>query len=114
MGQPVENQDMDMYHSRGVGPPHDDDDDGSIGGNGSMKDKGRGSYKCGRVSSHFLGYVRVFLSIVANISLTFPTSNSAVYQRKDIFAHTNQSLLADQANHSRRCAVPQYRLKWMR
>jgi hypothetical protein len=56
MCQPVENPDMDMYHSRGVGPPHDDDDD-SIGGND--KDKGRGSYKCGRVSSQSLGFLRV-------------------------------------------------------
>jgi hypothetical protein len=39
---------MDMYHSRGVGPPHDDDN--SSTGNRDSKDKGRGSYKCGRVS----------------------------------------------------------------
>lgn len=36
-----------MYPSRGVGPGHDDE---SSVANGSSKDKGRGSYKCGRVS----------------------------------------------------------------
>jgi hypothetical protein len=49
----VDMSDMDMCYmtSRSVGPPHDDDN-GSIGGgaNSSSKDKGRGSYKCGRVS----------------------------------------------------------------
>jgi hypothetical protein len=47
--QPDDNSDMDMYHSRGVGPPHDDDCNSSTG-NRDSKDKGRGSYKCGRVS----------------------------------------------------------------
>jgi hypothetical protein len=49
MCQPVVDSDMDMYHSRGVGT-HGDDEDGSTMGNHS-KDKGRGSYKCGRVST---------------------------------------------------------------
>ena len=51
--QPADNPDMDMYvSSRSVGPPHDDDGTGSTSGgtNGNSKDKGRGSYKCGRVS----------------------------------------------------------------
>lgn len=43
----TENPEMEMYTSRGVGP----DDDGSTGGGASSKDKGRGSYKCGRVSA---------------------------------------------------------------
>lgn len=51
MCQPTGNPDMVMYHSRGVGPGHDDDDTSMGGDGGSMKDKGRGSYKCGRVST---------------------------------------------------------------
>ena len=55
--QPVGGEaDMDinsMYQSRSVGPPHgggaDDGDESTMGGNQSQKDKGRGSYKCGRV-----------------------------------------------------------------
>jgi hypothetical protein len=50
---PVETPDMDMYHSRGVGPPHDNDDGSQMDGN--SKDKGRGSYKCGRVSKLLFG-----------------------------------------------------------
>jgi hypothetical protein len=49
---------MDMYGtSRGVGPPHDDDDDDDDDMKGmgisssNSRDKGRGSYKCGRVSN---------------------------------------------------------------
>ena len=64
MCQPVENPDMDMYHSRGVGP-HDDDGGGSTVGGASNKDKGRGSYKCGRVSLHIVGIARsLFVSIL--------------------------------------------------
>jgi hypothetical protein len=51
--QSVENQDMEMYHSRGVGPGMDDESSSVAEGNGSSKDKGRGSYKCGRVSTIF-------------------------------------------------------------
>ena len=50
--QSVENPDMDMYHSRGVGTGMDDESSSVAEGNGSSKDKGRGSYKCGRVSSN--------------------------------------------------------------
>ena len=59
--QPVDNADMDMYvSSRSVGPPHDDDGNGSTSGgtNGNSKDKGRGSYKCGRV-----GYICALFEI---------------------------------------------------
>jgi hypothetical protein len=48
--QPAENPEMEMYHSRGVGPGMDDESSSVAEGNGSSKDKGRGSYKCGRVS----------------------------------------------------------------
>lgn len=47
--QTADGPEMDMY-SRGCGPGHDhDDDEGSMAGGNSSKDKGRGSYKCGRV-----------------------------------------------------------------
>jgi hypothetical protein len=48
MCHPADSIDMEMYHSRGVGPGGDDDN--SADGGSHMKDKGRGSYKCGRVS----------------------------------------------------------------
>ena len=48
--QTIETVDMEMYHSRGVGTGHDDESSSVAGGNSSSKDKGRGSYKCGRVS----------------------------------------------------------------
>eukprot|EP00980_Cylindrotheca_fusiformis_P011515 scaffold2708_cov119-Cylindrotheca_fusiformis.AAC.3 len=54
--QPVDNSDIDMYHSRGVGPPHDDDGNSSTG-NRDSKDKGRGSYKCGRCGVPKKGHV---------------------------------------------------------
>jgi hypothetical protein len=47
--QPADN-DMEMYHSRGVGTGMNDDESSSVAGGDSSKDKGRGSYKCGRVS----------------------------------------------------------------
>lgn len=46
--QPAESPDLEGIFSRGVGPL-DDDGNGSTGGGGNSKDKGRGSYKCGRV-----------------------------------------------------------------
>lgn len=50
-GAPPPGPDGDMYvTSRGVGM-HDDDGQSSQGGKHSDKDKGRGSYKCGRVSN---------------------------------------------------------------
>ena len=49
--QTTDNSDMDLYHSRGVGTGLDDETGSAAGGNSSSKDKGRGSYKCGRVSA---------------------------------------------------------------
>jgi hypothetical protein len=46
--QSADNPDLESMYSRGVGPL-DDDGNGSTGGGGNSKDKGRGSYKCGRV-----------------------------------------------------------------
>jgi hypothetical protein len=43
---------MDMYMSRGQ-QQHDDDGDGSSVHGSTDKEKGRGSYKCGRVSDIF-------------------------------------------------------------
>ncbi|CAJ1969642.1 unnamed protein product [Cylindrotheca closterium] len=54
--QPIETSDMEtMYHSLGVGP----DDDGNSTGAGTRdsKDKGRGSYKCGRCGVPKKGHI---------------------------------------------------------
>jgi hypothetical protein len=64
--QPVDGPEMDMY-SRGVGPGgHDDDDNGSMAGGNSSKDKGRGSYKCGRVR-----FKRFHVTLFIDCILTF-------------------------------------------
>lgn len=65
MCQPVDGSppggEMEMY-SRGVGPPHNNnDDDGGMGiSSSNSRDKGRGSYKCGRVSSVVVDAVMVW------------------------------------------------------
>jgi len=66
--QPVESPDMEMYHSRGVGPGMDDESSSMAEGNGSSKDKGRGSYKCGRVR---LDFWDVLCSVLFKFTLTF-------------------------------------------
>jgi len=54
--QPIENPDMEtMYHSMGVGP--DDDGNSSTAGTRDSKDKGRGSYKCGRCGVPKKGHI---------------------------------------------------------
>ena len=60
--QAVDNVDMEMFHSRGTGM--DDESSSVAGGNSSSKDKGRGSYKCGRVSE-----ICFLVSIDLNTSL---------------------------------------------
>jgi hypothetical protein len=50
---------MDMYMARGQ--QHMDDEDGSSVGGSTSKEKGRGSYKCGRVSDIICGRVRVYV-----------------------------------------------------
>jgi hypothetical protein len=68
---------MELYGtSRGVGPPHDtndDDDDDDINGMGidssNSRDKGRGSYKCGRVSCCY--GVIICAELVENSSVMF-------------------------------------------
>jgi hypothetical protein len=71
-----ENPDIDSLYSssRGVGPSHDDDGTGSTGGSGGhgSKDKGRGSYKCGRVS---IGIDERETGKVGVIRLTYPSHN---------------------------------------
>jgi hypothetical protein len=44
---------MDMYMARQQQQHLDDDGDGSSAGGSASKEKGRGSYKCGRVSELF-------------------------------------------------------------
>jgi hypothetical protein len=56
--QPTDIVDMEMYHSRGVGTGMDDESS-SVAGGESSKDKGRGSYKCGRVSEDYLSWLSV-------------------------------------------------------
>lgn len=50
MCQPVDNPDTDIYR-------YDDDGNGSTAGGNSAKDKGRGSYKCGRCGVPKKGHV---------------------------------------------------------
>lgn len=57
MDIPPPGSDGDLYVSRGVGM-HDDDGQSSMGGKQSDKDKGRGSYKCGRVSILRIPFLR--------------------------------------------------------
>eukprot|EP00934_Nitzschia_sp_Nitz4_P009349 Nitzschia sp. Nitz4//scaffold221_size33835//24538//25770//NITZ4_007854-RA/size33835-processed-gene-0.16-mRNA-1//1//CDS//3329542566//9339//frame0 len=47
--------DPDLYHSSGMGPG--DDESNSVAGGSSTKDKGRGSYKCGRCGVPKKGHV---------------------------------------------------------
>ena len=108
--QPIENADMEpMYHSRGVGPGGDDDGNSSTAGTRDSKDKGRGSYKCGRVSCHVyeefqweLEYQLLtnFVSVLCHYS--------AVFQKRVTFALTNPSCLDDQENPYPRCEVQRY------
>jgi hypothetical protein len=72
--QPVDGPEIDMY-SRGCGPGgHDDDDNGSMTGGNSSKDKGRGSYKCGRVRLKQVSCVAIYRLYSNSISLyTRPT-----------------------------------------
>ena len=89
--------DLYVVNSRGVGvgtSMHDDDHSAKTGF--SDKDKGRGSYKCGRVSFHLIGLVSHFYeSMLANASnhLFVPVCPfSVVFPRKDMCVHINQRL----------------------
>ena len=63
ISDPTENIDIDMYRSRGIG-----DDDGNSSSAGNSKDKGRGSYKCGRVSRWTrLRYYSIFIFEVLTV-----------------------------------------------
>lgn len=104
--QSADNPDIDMYHSRGVGPPHDDDGNSSTG-NRDSKDKGRGSYKCGRVSSTLKFYYSK-LGCANSLTCAF----SVVFRKKVMFVHTSQSCQGDQVNRYQKCAQPQFRWRW--
>jgi len=55
-GYPRTELDISYLSTRSVGPPHDDDCASSSAG-GSVKEKGRGSYKCGRCGVPKKGHV---------------------------------------------------------
>jgi hypothetical protein len=79
---PTENPDMEMYHSRGVGTGMDDESSSVAEGNSSSKDKGRGSYKCGRVSYHLGHSQHHSFSHVETLTLVF-TSEIVVWSSQE-------------------------------
>lgn len=92
--QTIDNSEMEMYHSRGVGPGMDDESSVSVtGGNSSSKDKGRGSYKCGRVS---FSWTRQAIWIIMSRTITHASTvcslfYSVEYQRRAMYVPISQS-----------------------
>jgi hypothetical protein len=67
------------------------DDDGASSTGGSNKDKGRGSYKCGRVGSSLNSFLYVSFFILSAWLTVFRyvIIASAEFQKRDTCARTN-------------------------
>lgn len=103
--------------SAGVGTAPDDENTRTKPSGGSSvasREKGRGSYRCGRVSSRVISSIALLGAFVLTLARRFFVCHSVVCRRRAMFVRINQSSNVVPTSRLPKCEMLPFKSRWTR